>query len=65
MTGDRNIWKLDQDLTVLIQYNATGNLWYRGLFYNSTNGWLYVAPNNNFTVIHVFDLNLTVKYFQY
>ena len=61
MTGDTNIWKLDEKLNTLIQYNATGNPSYRGLYFNSTNSWLYVTPYN-LVVIHVFNLNLSLNH---
>ena len=62
MTGDTNIWKLDKDLNILIQYNGTGTSpLYRGLYFNSTNGFLYVAPAA-LTEIHVFYLNLTFNH---
>ncbi len=61
ITGNVNIWKTDQELNVLLRYNSTGTSpRYRGLFYNSTNDLIYVAP---FTLkmIHVFNLNLTLN----
>ena len=61
MTGESNLWKLDENLDTLIQHNATGTVWYHGLYFNSTNRWLYVAPKAC-TVIRVFDLNLTSKH---
>jgi hypothetical protein len=63
MTGDINIWKLDKELNILIQYNSTESTFpfYRGIYYNSSNGFIYVAPNN-LTVIRVFDLNLTYNH---
>ena len=62
MTGDKNIWKLDKNLNILIEYNATGTSpLYRGLYFNSTNGFLYVAPAA-LTEIHVFYLNLTFNH---
>ena len=57
MTGDTNLWKLDGNLNVLIQYNTTGSPAYRGQYYNSTNCLLYVAPQL-LTEIHVFNINL-------
>ena len=62
MTGNLNLWKLDLNLNVLIQYNATVTVpGYRGLYFNPTNRFLYVAPHY-LTVIHVFDLNLTLSH---
>ncbi len=61
-TGDKNIWKLDQNLSILIQYNATGtNPNYRGIYINSTNNFIYIAPRS-FNVIHVFNLNLSFSH---
>ena len=61
LTGQSNIWKLDLNLNVLIQYTATVTVWYRGLYFNSTNRFLYVAALVS-TEIHVFDLNLTLSH---
>ena len=41
MSSESNVWKLDQDLNVSMQYNT--NAAYRGLYSNSTNGSLYLA----------------------
>ena len=43
ITGSSNLWKLDQNLNNLIQCNATGTVNYRGLYFNSTNRFFYVA----------------------
>jgi hypothetical protein len=59
-TGESNIWKLDQNLITLIQYNSNGTPRYRGIYYNSRNNFIYVAPSD-FTVIHVFYLDLTFR----
>ena len=57
-TGEKNIWKLDQYLNILIQYNVTGTTpSYRGIYYNSSNNFIYVAPKA-LNVIQVFNLNL-------
>ena len=61
MTGEWNLWKLDLNLNVLIQYTATVTVWYRGLYFNSTNRFLYVAPYA-LTEIHVFNLNPTLSH---
>jgi DNA-binding beta-propeller fold protein YncE len=58
MTGNTNIWKFDKDLNILFQYNSTGGTSFRGIYYNSSNGFIYVAPSN-LNEIQVFDLNLT------
>jgi hypothetical protein len=60
-TGETNIWKLDQNLNTLIQYNATGTPIYRGIYINSTNNLIYIAPLA-LRVIHVFDLNLSLSH---
>jgi hypothetical protein len=61
-TGNRNIWKLDQNLSILIQFNATGTAPnYRGIYINSTNNLIYTAPGS-FNVIHVFNLNLSFSH---
>ncbi len=57
MTGNTNIWKLDKDLNILIQYNSIGGTSYRGIYYNSSICFIYVAPSN-LQEIHVFDINL-------
>jgi DNA-binding beta-propeller fold protein YncE len=58
VTGKTNIWKLDENLNIFIQYNATGTAPdYRGIYFNCTNNLIYVAPKA-FNFIHVFDLNL-------
>ena len=43
MTGDKNVWKLDKDLNILINYNPGGIPYYRGISYNASNGLIYVA----------------------
>ncbi len=61
ITGRDNIWKTDQQLNVSIRYNSTGSSpGYRGLYHNSTNDLIYVAPVN-LQMIHVFNLNLTLN----
>jgi hypothetical protein len=61
MSGDVNVWKLDENLNVLMVYNAAVNITYRGLYFNSTNNFLYVAPYN-LKIIHVFDSNITLHH---
>ena len=34
MTGSSNVWKLDQDLNILINHNHGGSPSYRGISYN-------------------------------
>jgi hypothetical protein len=61
-TGNINIWKLDPNLNILIQFNATGTSPnYRGIYINSTNNLIYTAPYS-FNVIHVFNLNLSFSH---
>ena len=56
--GAQNIWKLDQNLKILTKHTEFGPFpLYRGIYYNSANNWIYVAPSN-LNVIHVLDLNL-------
>ncbi len=58
ITGDSVVWKTDEQLNKLIQYNSTGSSpLYRGLYYSSSNNLIYVAPYN-LQVIHVFNLDL-------
>jgi len=62
MTGDLNVWKVDQDLNILINYqNPTFNSdpWYRGISYNPSNGFIYVVAIR-LNEIRVFNLNLTL-----
>ena len=58
MTGSNNVWKLDQDLNILIRYNPS-YLGYFGISYNPSNGLIYVAAWN-LAEIQVFNLNLTL-----
>ncbi len=61
ITGLSNIWKTDQELNVLIQCNSTATSYgYRGLYYNSTNYLIYVAPTY-LNIIDVFNKNLTLN----
>ena len=41
MTGSCNVWKLDQDLNILIKYNPGGYPGYLGISYNPSNGLLF------------------------
>ena len=62
MTGQLNLWKLDENLNTLIQYDATGSApYFVGLYFNPNNRFLYVAPYA-FSVIYVFNLNLTFNH---
>jgi hypothetical protein len=63
-TGQTNIWKLDLNLNILIQYNATvtyPNPRNRGIYFNSSNNFIYVAVSF-YNEIHVFDLNLSLNH---
>ena len=55
---DKNIYKMDKYLNLISQYN-TSQVYYRGLYYNSTSNKIYVAGQLSLT-IDVFDLNLTL-----
>ena len=61
MTGNSNLWKLDLNLNTLIQYNAPGIPGYRGLYFNSTNRLLYMAPWALKEILE-FNLNLTLNH---
>ncbi len=61
ISGENYVWKTDKELNVSIRYNSTGSSsGYRGLYYNSTNNLIYVAPFYK-QEIHVFNLNLTLN----
>ena len=61
MTGNLNVWKLDQDLNILINYNPTGGTpLYRGISYNPSNGLIYVVAYYFLNEIQVFNLDLTL-----
>ena len=60
MSGSYDVWKVDKDLTVLINYNynqAGSNAKYLGISYNPSNSLIYVAASM-LNEIHVFNLNL-------
>ena len=63
VTGERCVWKLDQNLNILIQFNASSGSTpgYVGIYFNSSNDLIYVAPRS-LNVIHVFNLNLTLNH---
>ena len=44
MTGWSNVWKLDKDLNILVNYVADGG--YTGISNNLSNGLIYVAAFN-------------------
>jgi len=43
MAGSCNVWKVDQDLNILIKYNPGGYPGYLGISYNPLNGLVYVG----------------------
>ena len=55
MTGEYNVWKLDQDLNILINYPGG----YRGMSYNPSNSLIYAAAYFYLNEIQVFNLDLT------
>ena len=60
MTGYFNVWKVDQDLNILIEYNPTGGKpYYHGISYSPSNGLIYVAAVN-LQEIQVFNLDLAL-----
>ena len=66
MTGDYNVWKLDQDLNILINYygSSDNSPGYRGISYNPSNGLIYVVASFLFE-IQVFNLYLNILIFTY
>ncbi len=61
ITGDVNIWKTDEELNILIQYNSTGyNFGYSGLYFNSKSNLIYVV-SYSLNLIKEFNLNVTVN----
>jgi hypothetical protein len=59
VTDDSNLWKIDKNLNILIQYTSIVSVPnYRGIYHKSSNGFIYVAPSS-LTEIQVFHLNLT------
>ena len=58
MTGNYNVWKVDQDLNILIEYNpSVGFPAFRGISYNPSN-WLIYVVAINLKEIQVFNLDL-------
>ena len=56
-TRDAHVWKLDQNMNNLIQYNTSGTgPCYREIHFNPTNNLIFI---NALYVIHVFNLNIT------
>jgi hypothetical protein len=61
ITGQSNVWKTDQELNILLQYNySTTSPAYRGLFCNLANSLIYVVPYS-LQEIHIFNLSLTLN----
>ena len=59
MTGQYNVWKLDQDLNILINYYGGRNPRYRRISYNPSISFIYVvAAAPNLYEIQVFNLDL-------
>ena len=63
MTDDFNVWKVDQYLNILANYNLVSYTGYRGISYNPSNGLIYVVAwwldeilvfNSDLTLIHHF-----------
>ena len=61
MTGEYNVWKVDQDLKILINYNPGGYPLYRGISHNPSNGFIYVTAYFYLNEIQVFSLDLTLN----
>ena len=62
MIGSDNVWKLDQDLNILINYNPDVYPFspeYTGISYNPSNGLIYVASANLREILS-FNLDLTL-----
>jgi hypothetical protein len=58
MIGNSNVWKVDKDLNILINYNSVSAN-YLGISYNPSNGLIYVAAQW-LKEIQVFNLDLTL-----
>ena len=59
MTGQFNVWKVDKDLNILINYNPDGGPFYRRISYNPSNGLICVVAHW-LHEIQVFSLYLTL-----
>jgi hypothetical protein len=59
ITGERNIWKTDEYLNVLLTHSESGS--YRGIYYNCTENLIYVAPLK-YDYFQVFNINLTLNH---
>ena len=61
ISGDSNIYKVDNNLNVLKQYNASITIpFYRGIYYDPADYLIYAA-SPSLHAIHVFDLNLSLN----
>ena len=60
ISADSYIYKADNNLNVLNQYNGTGTLNYHGIYYNPHETLIYIA-SVSVKAIHVFDLNLSLN----
>ena len=62
-TGQYNVWKVDTDLNILINYNPTVDPTYRGISYNPSNGFIYVVADDIKEIqVFNFDLNLIRRF---
>jgi hypothetical protein len=60
ITGNKNIWKTDKYLNILMTYSSTTVANYNGILFNYTENLIYVTPFT-YTYLEVFDLNLNLK----
>ena len=54
-----NVWKVDQNINILINYNPVAIRAYRGISYNPSNGLIYVVASL-LKETQVFSLDLTL-----
>ena len=60
MIGSDNVWKLDEDLNILINNNPGCTPYYAGISYNPSNGFIYVVAYGFNQEILVFNLDHTL-----
>ena len=60
ISSDTNVYKTDEILNLVSQYNASGLVYYRGLYLDSSRGVIYIVANH-LGVIQIFDLNLLMN----
>ena len=60
MTGHHNVWKVNQDFNISINYNPGDSPIYTGLSYNPSNGLIYVV-SYMLNEIQVFNSDLTMN----